>query len=88
MEAQVLLGRQVHVERLVLEDETDVPPHVESIALHVDVRPRVAVPSVGSTSVQSILMVVDFPAPLGPRKPKISPGATSNEMPSTAVNDP
>ena len=30
-------------------------------------------------------MVVDFPAPLGPRKPKISPRDTSRSMPSTAV---
>ena len=28
-------------------------------------------------------MVVDFPAPLGPRKPKVSPG-TSRSMPATA----
>ena len=48
----------------------------------------VAVPAVGSASVHSILIVVDLPAPLGPRKPKISPGATSNEIPSTAANSP
>ncbi len=40
----------------------------------------VAEPAVGSASVQSILIVVDLPAPLGPRKPKISPGATSKEI--------
>src|SRR5881275_2403738 len=44
-----------------------------------------AVPDVGSTSVQSILMVVDLPAPLGPRKPKTSPAATSKSTPSTAT---
>src|SRR3954462_14349722 len=29
-------------------------------------------------------MVVDLPAPLGPRKPSTSPRSTPNEMPSTA----
>jgi len=43
-----------------------------------------AVPSVASARVQRILMVVDFPAPLGPRKPKVSPGRTSRSMPATA----
>ena len=43
-----------------------------------------AVPLVGRTSVQRMPMVVDLPAPLGPRKPKISPGRTSRSMPRTA----
>src|SRR5581483_1858420 len=33
-------------------------------------------------------MVVDFPAPLGPRNPKISPRATSIETSSTATKSP
>src|SRR5919109_3843224 len=41
-------------------------------------------PLVGYSKPESILSVVVLPAPLGPRKPTISPGATSNEMPSTA----
>src|SRR5436853_4611366 len=48
----------------------------------------VAYPSVGRSSVQSIPMVVDLPAPFGPRKPNTSPVPTSNETPSTAVNVP
>ena len=32
----------------------------------------------------SILMVVDFPAPLGPMKANASPSSTEKEMPSTA----
>jgi len=32
----------------------------------------------------TIRMVVDLPAPLGPRKPRTSPRSTLNEMPSTA----
>src|SRR3954451_15197184 len=31
-------------------------------------------------------MVVDLPAPLGPRKPKTSPAATSKSTPSTATS--
>src|SRR5579871_2857024 len=33
-------------------------------------------------------MVVDLPAPLGPRNPSTSPGATSNETSLTATLDP
>lgn len=33
-------------------------------------------PEVGARRPVSILMVVDLPAPLGPRKPKNWPGAT------------
>src|SRR5215469_7522263 len=45
-------------------------------------------PPVGFRSVVSILMVVVFPAPLGPRKAKISPSSTSNETSLTAVKEP
>jgi hypothetical protein len=33
-------------------------------------------------------MVVDLPAPLGPRKPTISPGATRNDTSRIAVTGP
>src|SRR5579864_992316 len=45
-------------------------------------------PDVGWSSVVSILMVVDLPAPLGPRKAKISPSAMVKLMSSTAVSSP
>src|SRR5258705_12741546 len=45
-------------------------------------------PLVGCRSVVSILMVVVFPAPFGPRNAKISPGCTSKETSSTAVTFP
>src|SRR6056297_2572766 len=41
-------------------------------------------PPVGRSRVVSIRTVVDFPAPLGPRKPKISPGGICRSTPSTA----
>ena len=47
-----------------------------------------ATPDVGRTSVQRMLIVVDFPAPLGPRNPKISPAPTSRSMPRTASTFP
>src|SRR3954470_10892737 len=43
-----------------------------------------AAPPLGRTSVHSMLIVVDLPAPLGPRKPNVSPGWTSKSMPRTA----
>ena len=49
--------------------------------------PRISmVPALGSSSPVSILMVVDFPAPFGPRNPKNCPGATLKVTSSTAVS--
>src|SRR6516165_6694624 len=50
--------------------------------------PTRAVPDVGFRSPHSIRMVVDLPAPLLPRNPKISPRATSNDTWSTATKSP
>src|SRR5262245_13020333 len=47
-----------------------------------------ALPDVGGRSPHRIRMVVDLPAPFGPRKPKISPRDTSSETLSTAVKSP
>src|SRR3954468_11283692 len=47
-----------------------------------------ALPAVGRTSVHSMLIVVDFPAPLGPRNPNVSPLWTSRSMPRTASISP
>src|SRR4030067_1207297 len=46
-----------------------------------------AVPEVGLRMVQSIEIVVVFPAPLGPSKPKISPDSTAMFSSSTAVSE-
>src|SRR5947209_16792590 len=45
-------------------------------------------PLVGWSKVHSILIVVLFPAPLGPRKPKVSPRSTSRSIPFTACISP
>src|SRR6267143_1795063 len=46
--------------------------------------PTVTLPAVGGMNPVIMRMVVDFPAPFGPRKPSTSPRSTVNEMPSTA----
>src|SRR4051794_13444085 len=48
----------------------------------------VTVPAVGRMRPTSMRMVVVLPAPLGPRKPKTSPGRRSNETESTMVRFP
>src|SRR5947207_15490415 len=50
--------------------------------------PICAVPSVGCRIPQSIRITVVFPEPFGPRKPKIDPFPTVNEIWSTAVKVP
>src|SRR3954466_3599535 len=47
-----------------------------------------ALPALGVISVQSMLIVVDLPAPLGPRKPNVSPLWTSRSIPRTASISP
>src|SRR5271155_48268 len=47
-----------------------------------------AVPEVGVMKPASMRMVVDLPAPLGPRKPSTSPRATLKDTLSTAVKLP
>src|SRR6476661_7735356 len=47
-----------------------------------------AVPEVGVSRPQSMRSVVVLPAPLAPRKPKISPRATEKLTPSTALTTP
>src|SRR5207247_1719766 len=46
--------------------------------------PTETLPSVGGMNPVIIRMVVDLPAPFGPRKPNTSPRSIENEIPSTA----
>ena len=50
--------------------------------------PTVISPSLGGMKPVIMRIVVDFPAPLGPRKPSTSPFSTENETPLTAIFDP
>src|SRR3954469_24916645 len=45
-------------------------------------------PSVGAARPRIIFMVVDLPAPLGPRNPVTCPGVTVNDRSSTTVSGP
>jgi hypothetical protein len=47
-----------------------------------------SVPAVTGETHATIRIVDVLPAPLGPRNPKLSPGATSKSIASTAVNSP
>ncbi len=47
-----------------------------------------AVPALGARKPVSIFMVVDLPAPFGPRKPSTSPVATWKDRSSTATREP
>ncbi len=46
------------------------------------------VPAVGLSKPVRHLIVVDLPAPFGPRNPKKLPAGTARSMPSTARSDP
>ena len=48
----------------------------------------VELPADGIVSPHSIRIVVDFPAPLGPRKPVTVPGSQMNDTSSTATCPP
>src|ERR1051325_6855212 len=50
--------------------------------------PTVILPSVGGINPVIMRMEVDFPAPLGPRKPSTSPRSTANETRFTATFGP
>ena len=45
-------------------------------------------PEVGASRPVSILTVVDFPAPFGPRQAQMAPRSTESEIPLTAVKSP
>ena len=87
-ELDVLIDGQQLVERELLRHVADAPLHRFGIAARRRCRRRVAVPDVGASRPHSMRMVVDLPAPLLPRKPKISPGRTSNDTSSTATKSP
>ena len=87
VEAEVLLRGEVVVEGQVLEDEPDAGAHLVPLGRDV-VAVDPARPAVAESSVHSIEIVVVLPAPLGPRNPNSSPGATSNDTSSTAVKPP
>jgi hypothetical protein len=84
VEGEDLAHAQAAVEVALLRDHGDALLDADGVAGHVE--PMMAAePEVGSTLVMSTPMVVVLPAPLGPSRPKISPGRTLNVTPSTAL---
>ena len=87
VEVQVVADRQAAVERGALRDDAArLPPRAGLAAMSTSATD--AVPALGTIRVGSIPTVVVFPAPLGPRRQKISPARTVRSRPSTAVTDP
>ena len=87
VELEVLATGELAVERGVLKDQPD--PRANRAGILRTSKPATwATPDVGRMSVQRMLIVVDFPAPFGPRNPKISPALTSRSIPRTASTFP
>jgi hypothetical protein len=84
--AEVVAGAAPRVDGLGLEEGAHVAEREAEFPVGVAV--AVTCPEVGASSPTTIRMVVDFPAPLGPRKPVTSPGRTLNVRWSTAKVDP
>ena len=80
-ERHELARREVRVDVRVLRQEADAAHRLGRGDRLAEER---RAPAVGAMSPVSILIVVVLPAPFGPRKPKISPAPTVNEMPRTA----
>lgn len=73
VQLEVLVRGEIHVKARVLEDDAEPRAHV--VGRVTGSKPSTRnVPMVGSSIVISMWMVVDLPAPFGPRKAKTSPG--------------
>ena len=88
MNIHVFVSGQLVIERGVLEDDAEPLADLVLMREQVEAVDRPPFPLVGLSSVVRILIVVVLPAPLGPRKAKISPSSTAKEISATAVNLP
>jgi hypothetical protein len=70
---EVLDYAQAQVEPRGLGHDRDPPTDLHAFSGVSDIPATVAEPDVGAMSVPSVRTVVVFPAPFGPRNPKISP---------------
>ena len=86
-ETQVFLRCEVAVERRLLEHDADLATNSTRV-LEMSFPATSAEPRDGRRSVVSIRIVVVFPAPFGPRKPKNSPDLISRSIASTAGTRP
>ena len=69
-EAEILAGGQAAEQRHAFGNDADLALQLSRVPRQVLRRGCRMVPEVGASRPVSILMVVDLPAPLGPRKPK------------------
>ena len=85
---EVLPPAEHLVDRGVLPDEPDPPPHARRVARHVDARrpPRARRPA--RSSVVRIRTAVVLPAPLGPSSPHTVPARTARSSPASASSAP
>ena len=87
VDEEVLAHAQLGVEVVGLRHDAELRPDLGPVASGS--RPRIdSSPAVRVETAPTMRIVVDLPAPFGPSRPKDSPGATSNEMPSTAAKSP
>ena len=71
-----------------LASSREPPAHSGALRSLYFLPATVTVPVVGLSRPMIMRMVVDLPAPLGPRKPVTVPGSTVKEMLSTATLSP
>ncbi len=88
LQQQVLAPGRQRIGAAELADEAGVRAYLLRARGPRRSRRRVAVPESIGSSVVSIRRVVVLPAPLGPRKPKISPRCTVMLTPRTASTGP
>ena len=85
---QVVADRELRVERVLLGHDAEAAADPRSVDAPGR-GPRIrSVPSVTGDTHAIIRIVLVLPAPLGPRKPKLSPARRRSRCASTAVNDP
>ena len=87
VDEQVLAHAQLGVEVVGLRDDAELRPDLGPVRVGVEPEDREVAGGARETA-PTMRIVVDLPAPFGPSSPNDSPGATSNEMPSTAANSP
>ena len=87
-QAQVFDHFEIVVEREFLRHVADILAHGFRLAAHIEAGDLRARPDVGLSRPHNMRIVVDLPAPFGPRKPKTSPLRTSRLMRSTATKSP
>ena len=85
VDPEVLLDGEVLVEDVALRADARAGRGSPGRRMPGRARGCVSSPSVTGETQPTMRIVLDLPAPLGPRKPNASPRRTSTSMPSTAV---